>query len=117
QVTRNSGQLVEAQQHLLLCVQDECPSFVKSDCARWLSDIKREMPSVIFAVEDWKGDDLPDAQLTVDGAPLVDGLNGKPIELNPGKHDVVVQEAGNQHRRSVVVRQAEKNRVVTIKLD
>ncbi len=116
QVTRNNGQLVEAQSHLMVCVQDSCPTFVKSDCGRWLTELKREIPSVIFSAQDYRGEDVTDAQLTIDGVPVAEGLSGIPIELNPGRHTVVLVLGDQSHERALVVRQSEKNRVFTVEL-
>src|SRR5688572_327535 len=55
QVQRNKGQLKSAQDQLRICVQDECPDFVRTDCALWLSEVAAELPSVAFAAVDGQG--------------------------------------------------------------
>lgn len=112
QVTRNAGQLLEAQEHLRVCVRDVCPEFVKVDCGQWLSEVKREMPSVIFVAVDEQGKELSDVQVNVNGNSVLDSLDGKSVELNPGKHEVQFTHQGKGVRQDVIVRQAEKNRVV-----
>ncbi len=112
QVTRNAGQLLEAQEHLRVCVRDVCPEFVKVDCGQWLSEVRREMPSVIFVAADEQGKELSDVQVHVNGEAVLSSLEGKSVELNPGKHEVLFTHQGKTVRQDVIVRQAEKNRVV-----
>jgi hypothetical protein len=114
QVNRNAGKLVEAQEHLRICVQDSCPDFVKTDCGQWLSDIKRDVPSVVFSVVDATGKELVDAKLSVDGKEVA--LDGRPVEFDPGQHEVTYEVEGKSYTEKVVIRQGEKNRVLELKL-
>jgi hypothetical protein len=115
QVARNNGKLVDAQEQLRICVQDACPDFVKTDCGQWLSDIKRDMPSVIFAPVDSEGNELIEGvTVTVDGKEV--SLDGRPVEIDPGQHDVTYEYEGETKTDKVAVRQGEKNRVIKLEV-
>jgi hypothetical protein len=114
QVTRNDGHLVEAQEHLRVCVQDHCPDFVKSDCGQWLSDIKRDIPSVIFSPVDSSGKELLDVKVSVDGKGVT--LDGRAVELDPGQHEVTFEYQGKTKTEKVAIRQGEKNRVIKLEI-
>lgn len=111
QVTRNDGKLKKAQEHLAICVRDICPEFVKVDCGQWLSEVKREVPSVIFSAIDSGGSDLTDVKVTIDGEIITESLDGIAIELEPGPHNVEFEFAGKTQKKQLIVRQGEKNRV------
>lgn len=116
QVTRNSGKLKESEESLRICVRDVCPDFVKIDCGQWLSDVRREMPSVILMVTDSSGNELTDVQVTLDGALLSSALDGRSFEVNPGPHELTFERQGAKRSERVSIRQGEKNRVIKIEL-
>jgi hypothetical protein len=114
QVLRNAGSLTKAQEQLRICVREVCPDFVKVDCGQWLSDVKREVPSVVFVAEDNVGKELLDVRVTIDGVVALQALDGRALELDPGQHEIVFEQAatGLSQRLKLIVRQGEKNRVV-----
>lgn len=116
QVTRNSGKLKESEESLRVCVRDVCPDFVKVDCGQWLSDVRREMPSVILMVTDGSGNEVTDVQVTLDGVVLSAALDGRSFEVNPGPHELTFERQGAKRSERVSIRQGEKNRVIKIEL-
>jgi hypothetical protein len=114
QVFRNAGQLAKAQDQLRVCVRDVCPDFVKVDCGQWLSDVKREMPSVVFVADDGSGRELSDVRVSVDGIVIQESLDGKALELDPGQHEVQFVHQDRTLKQKLIVRQGEKNRVVQV---
>ena len=116
QVTRNSGKLKESEESLRICVRDVCPDFVKVDCGQWLSDVRREMPSVILMVTDGSGNEVTDVQVTLDGTVLTSTLDGRAFEVNPGPHELTFERQGTKRSERVSIRQGEKNRVIKIEL-
>ncbi len=116
QVTRNSGKLKESEEQLRVCVRDVCPDFVKVDCGQWLSDVRREMPSIILMVTDGSGNELKDVQVGMDGTVLTQALDGKALEVNPGPHEITFERQGAKRSERVSIRQGEKNRVIKIEL-
>lgn len=111
QVARNSGSLLKAQENLKVCVKDSCPDFVKVDCGQWLSELKREVPSVVFSAIDSAGNELTKVRVTLDGVVLSESLDGLAIDVDPGRHDVVFEYDGKKVSKEIIVRQGEKNRV------
>lgn len=116
QVNRNSGKLRESEDQLRVCVRDVCPDFVKVDCGQWLSDVRREMPSVILMVTDGSGNEITDVQVTLDGTVLSGSLDGRAFEVNPGPHEFTFERADAKRAERVSIRQGEKNRVIKIEL-
>lgn len=97
-----------------VCSQPGCPAAIRVDCANALAELDALTPTLVFAVRDEAGLDLPDAEIVVDGVSRsVDGL---PVPLDPGPHQVVVRRGTNSLTQTVMVSAAEKGRVVTFTL-
>lgn len=118
QQQRNAGKLVEARQELLICGGIECPELIKQDCTQWTTEVMQTLPTVIPAAKDPAGKDLVDVKLSVDGKVVVELLDGKPVPLDPGIHQFHFESRGKTPvDQQVVVRQAEKNRIVSVTLE
>jgi hypothetical protein len=115
QTRRDEEKLLEAREKMLLCARDQCPSVVRSHCARWLTDIEAQIPSVVVRVLDADGSDRVDAKATMDGKPL--NLDGKPVMVDPGEH-VIAVEAPDAPRKEqkVLLVDREKSRLLNIQL-
>lgn len=114
QVMRNAGKLRESEAQLRVCVRDVCPEFVRADCGQWLSDVRRDMPSVILTVTDGNGRELQDVQVSVDGQVVASKLDGSAFEINPGPHQVTFEYQSQSVTERVDIRQGEKNRVIKV---
>jgi hypothetical protein len=99
---------------MVRCARDEC-TVVKAFCARWLTEIEQQIPSVVVRVVDSDGTDRTDAKATMDGRSVK--LDGKPTSLDPGEHLLVV-EAPNAPRKEqkVLLVDREKSRLLNIQL-
>ncbi len=118
QELRADGELRRAYEQLLICSQPACPDFVNSDCTKWMSDVSGALPSIVVAVRDHDGRDLTDVRVEMDGALLVEKLDGNGIPVDPGPHKLHVSAPGILPAdRDVLVSQGEKNRVVQIVVD
>lgn len=95
QVRRQKRELLAAKAHLMRCAQADCPQVARTDCANWLMEVERSIPSVILLPRR-EGVDLLDVMAVVDGTPTM-VKPGEPLALEPGPHRVVVQ-AGSQER-------------------
>lgn len=114
QTRRRSGELRSARTSLVLCASDRCPAVLQPDCLRWLTEVEAAMPTLSFAAKGEEGEDLVDVRVLLDGEPLVDGLDGKAVAVDPGSHVVRFERGGAAPiERSVVVREGEQARVVT----
>jgi hypothetical protein len=117
QVLRRDGKLVEAHRQLLVCAAPQCPQVTTSDCARWLHEVEDELPTIVVSVRDNSGVDFLDAELLVDGKPVAKRLDGNPIAIDPGQHTLAAQRStGQTVEQQVLVRAAEKDRLVTLVL-
>ena len=117
QETRASGHLQEARAGLAFCAQTECPAFVQKDCARWLEEVERELPSVVISVAGLDPEATRQATLKIDGLAQADALAGKPITLNPGKHELTLESPGEPALvRQIVALQGVQNRAVEIRV-
>jgi hypothetical protein len=114
QKLRKEGKLQAAHDKLLVCAAESCPSLVRGDCAQWVGEVEKDLPSVVVKAHDENGADiLGDATLEIDGkqAPL----DGKTIVLDPGVHAIKVTRAsGAVLEEQVLVRVGEHNRVVDL---
>lgn len=86
---------------------------MQSDCAKLGDELGRTVPSVTFVARDAKGTDLPDTQVFVDGTLAQSRLDeGKPYDLDPGKHAFRFSHAGKDVTMNVVVSSGEKSRAI-----
>lgn len=108
QRSRQEGDLVGAAGEFLVCGGPACPVRMQRDCQRWLDDVERSMPQVVFRVRDEQGKILTDVSLSIDGkAPQI--LDGRALLMNPGEHAVVFERAGYHPLRTpVFVTEGEK---------
>src|SRR5215510_3782007 len=80
QTRRDEGKLLAAREQMVRCSREEC-TVVKAFCARWLTEIEQQIPSVVVRVTDSDGSDRTDAKATMDGRSM--RLDGKPMSLDP----------------------------------
>ncbi len=110
---RDAGRLTSARQTFFACAQSSCPALIQADCARFGEELDRLVPSVSFAARDPAGADLPDTAVLVDDQPVASRLDdGRPYDLDPGKHVVRFVHAGREVEVTVVIDQGEKGRGV-----
>jgi hypothetical protein len=109
---RKAGKLLEAKKQLLVCVQEACPEPIKNDCGGWLSGIDSQIPSIVVSAKDQKGADTVDVRVFIDGEKVADQLDGVPISIDPGPHDVKCEHGGATDIEKVVIVQAQKSRAV-----
>jgi hypothetical protein len=115
QIARDEGRLLDAREQLLLCAQDHCPAVVRKSCGEWLADIEERIPSVVVRALDASGQDLTDVTLTIDGKEVP--LDGRPVMLDPGPHELQVTEAsGVTEERKVLLAEKEKARLVNVNI-
>jgi len=90
---RHAGKLSDARAKFALCVAASCPGPIGQDCAQRLDEVGRAMPSVVFAVKDSGGNDVPGVAIAMDGQPLAASA-GTPLELDPGAHTFTFEAKG-----------------------
>jgi hypothetical protein len=115
---QKAGRLKAASQEFMACGSDEsCPERVRNDCVERYAAVEKLVPTVILSLTDAQGKDVTSAQVFSNGALLASELDGRAIALEPGRHAFrFVLPSGEEVTSEVVVREGEKNRVVTAKL-
>lgn len=112
QEARGKAALLSSREQLLVCSRDQCPKFIRTDCAKWLEEVTSAIPSVVVAARDPDGNDLPDVRLEIDGKPVTESLS-LALDLDPGEHTLSVTAAGFEPQtQTVVLREGEQRRRV-----
>jgi hypothetical protein len=114
QLLRDGGKYEDALVQFTGCAEDRCPTIVREQCGVWLGQVMDAMPTVVFAATDAAGNDLIQMRVIADGRPLAEVLDGRPVRLDPGPHEVRFEAPGRPSSViDVVLRAGDKNRVVT----
>jgi hypothetical protein len=111
------ARLVEALRLLEACATAGCSPAVQRQCAAHHARIEDDLPSIVPLVTDETDAPVVDVDVTMDGAPLVSGIDGRAVAVDPGLHeltflrkDVVIA------KRKVVVAQGQRNHLVAVTL-
>ncbi len=113
QDAREQGRVTLARKLFLSCAQSSCPALVQGDCARFADELERYQPWLSFAARDTQGHDLPDTAVYLDEALLITRLDeGRPHEVDPGRHVVRFSHAGRDQVVTVIVGSGEKGRTI-----
>lgn len=113
QQLRDEGKYRRAREQLLICARDVCPTPIKRDCLEWLTQLESTAPTVVFGAKD-ASKDLSEVKVYVDGALVTDRLDGKPVQMDLGKHTVKFEYQGTSKQEEVVIGAGQKNRNVTV---
>jgi len=115
QRARYAGQLLDARQHLIQCASSSCPSALRSQCGPWLTELRPLIPTIIVVAKDLLGRDTTDVRVSVDGQWVADKLDGLPIELDPGIHQLQFEHGGRvPFVRQVVLPQGKQNHEILV---
>ena len=113
QAARIARHFGEARTNLRACAQEACPGLVREDCVGWLGDLAKMFPSVIVDAN-VDGQQAISTHVYLDGKLIVDHLDGKTVELDPGEHKVRFELPGfPPQEQVVVVSEGVQDRVVT----
>lgn len=117
QSQRSNHQLRAARLKFLLCAQQTCPTVVRNDCAGWLADVDKVMPSIVVQARDTRGVELTDVRVIVDGDVLAERLDGLAIAVDPGLHVFQFERQGVPPlQQQILIREGEKGRALPITL-
>ena len=113
QVQRRAGRLLNARQAAQLCAST-CPHAIATDCAQWFSELEKEVPSIVVSASDGVTD-LVDFRVLVDGKRIVDRLDGRAFEVDPGPHQLVLERKNTPPRTlNILVREGDRGRLVSV---
>lgn len=117
QEQRHAGALVSARDELSRCEQDDCPAFIRSDCARWLGEVVAEQPTLLLVAK--RGAlELSDVRVSIGERVLAERLSAQPIDLDPGSYDLRFETAGSPPvLRHVLVQSGQKNLRVEVEFE
>src|SRR5215475_7621018 len=79
QQLRDEGKYRRAREQMLVCAREACPPPIRSDCGKWLTEVDRDAPTVVFGARDGRGSDVVDVKVSMDGQVILDRLDGKPV--------------------------------------
>lgn len=113
QQLRDEGKYRRAREQLIICARDVCPAPIKRDCLEWLSQVESTAPTVVFGAKEGTKD-LADVKVYVDGAAVTERLDGKPVQIDLGKHTVKFEYQGQTKEEDVIIGAGQKNRNVTV---
>jgi hypothetical protein len=113
QQLRDEGKYRRAREQLLVCARDVCPAPIKRDCLDWLTQVESVAPTVVLSAKDG-AKDLSDVKVSVDGAAISEHLDGKPIQLDLGKHTIKFEYAGQTREETVILGAGQKFRSVSV---
>ena len=118
QDAKEQGKISLARKLFLTCAQPSCPNLVQGDCARFADELSRMQPTIDLVARDTNGADLPDTTVYIDDVLIVTRLDdGKPHEIDPGKHVVKFSNGGRDRVVTVVIGAGEQGRTVAAQFD
>jgi hypothetical protein len=90
---------------------------MQRECVSALAALEPRIPTVILVARDERKRDLTDVRALVDGVVVRSKLDGRELELNPGKHIVRFEMPGTAPvEQTIVVRERDKGRVLEAEL-
>lgn len=113
QQSRDEGKYRRAREQLLICARDVCPAPIKRDCLEWLSQLESIAPTIVLGAKEGTKD-LSDVKVFVDGVLVTDKLDGKPMQMDLGKHKFRFDFAGKSKEEDVIVGAGQKNRNIGV---
>jgi hypothetical protein len=114
QTARDAHKLLDAREAFLVCARQVCPGVVKSDCAIWLAEVEKALPTIVLAAKDKAGTDLVEVTVTIDGRAVARKLDGAALPVDPGPHRVHFEAAnGTNAEQEIVVREGERARAIS----
>jgi hypothetical protein len=118
QKLRKDGKLAEAHGALITCAQEGCPKAIKADCVRWLADLEQSIPTLVIDAKGVDGNDTTEVTVYVDGNKLAEGLDGRPLPIDPGAHQLRFEHGDAPPiEQQIVVQEGVKNRRVTVSFE
>ncbi len=115
QQLRDEGKYRRAREQMLFCARASCPGPIKADCGKWLGELDRDAPTVVFGARDSSGADAIDVRVSMDGVLVQERLDGKPVFVDSGEHAFKFEtKTGAVKEERVLVRTGEKARSIVV---
>jgi hypothetical protein len=111
---RLDGRFVLARERFGACSIPSCPVMIREDCTRRLRELDGAQPTIVFDVV---GAVPSSVQVTVDGQPVTDRLDGSALRVDPGAHTFVfVTEGREAATLQLSIKEGQKDRRETVTL-
>src|SRR5260370_23984417 len=112
--------MISAHTQFVMGARDVCAPFMKGvmvkECAQWLSDVERRIPSVVFTAKR-AGVEVVDVKVTVDGAVVTTKLDGRATPLDPGQHSATFESADRSKiNTTFTAEEGTKDKQVSVRL-
>jgi hypothetical protein len=118
QVLRKDNNLLEARETFRTCVNICALDAKRKNCADWLAQVERDIPTLVPSAKDSVGGPLADVTLSVDNKPLATKLEGRSVEINPGLRTFSFQlPDGTKKEIRVLVEEGKKDTPVVVTFD
>ncbi|MBI5534797.1 MAG: hypothetical protein HY898_18875 [Deltaproteobacteria bacterium] len=115
QQLRRTMKLLAARDKLIACAGASCPGLVQQDCANWLNEVQQSIPSAVVSARDPDGHEVAQVRVSIDGRAVIDRLDGRPMELDPGAYRFRYEHEGSVPiEADVVMQTGVKNRVLQV---
>jgi hypothetical protein len=111
-----SGRFKAATELFTSCATSpSCPDAIRVECVEFRQAVEKSIPTVVFSVIDERGNDVPNVRVYAAKELIAARLDGRAVALDPGKYELrFVLADGAVINNEVVVREGEKNRVITV---
>jgi hypothetical protein len=114
---RGASRLLAAKRELLTCRQT-CPASLETDCAQWLEDTERRLPTIVVVARSPDGTGLEAITVSQDAELVADHLDGRAISIDPGVHLLRFSTPGGAAVvQEVTLAEGEKDRRIEVRFE
>ncbi len=86
QSLRLEGKLLAARKRFGVCASTSCPKIVREDCLERIDEVQKAQPTLLFSATNGNGRSVTEVRVLMDGVPLAERLDGRPLAVDPGEH-------------------------------
>jgi hypothetical protein len=113
QELRDRKKLRAAREQFVECARDACPAPLRKDCAERLDEVTRDLPTIVLAARDGRGEELTGFRVFIDQEPAKIDESGLSVPVDPGAHVVRFEDgSGAEVSLRVIFHMGERNRPV-----
>jgi len=111
QTKEAAGRLLEARLLYSQCARQVCGAFLLSECTTRHAQLDLDIPSVVPVATERSGAPRADVEVTLDGEPFAEWLDGRSLQVDPGLHEFVFHtDDGVTVSEKVMILQGDRNR-------
>jgi hypothetical protein len=118
QEKEQSGHLRAAKEALVACARTACGKAIGRECTTRFSRLESiDIPSIVAHVTDDKGAPRTDVKVGMDGELLTSHIDGQPIPLDPGLHELsFIADGGLFAKEKVLIAEGQRGRVIEVSM-